>query len=100
MFKIIKKYYKRSRRGEPVIMYHAKDTNGDFKLDKKDKVIVKIDPALKKRKDIERSLMKHEKTELMLRARGVNLNKAHRIARSKESKLTRNKSLSDIWGML
>jgi hypothetical protein len=100
LFKIVKKYYKKPRRGEPIIRYKAKDSNENFRLDKGDKIIIRIDPALKKRRDIERSLMKHEKTELMLRAKGVKLNKAHRIARSKEPKLTRNKSLNDIWKML
>jgi hypothetical protein len=55
------------------------------------------DPILKKHPDFHRAILNHELTEIKARGQGLSLNKAHKIARSKEPKLTKNLSLKQMW---
>lgn len=61
---------------------------------------VKKDPILKKHPQVERHMMKHERTEIKLRAKGVHPVKAHNIARSKEHHSIRKLGLHQMWRKL
>ena len=97
MVRIKQEYFKRSRPGEPPIMYKAWGKRSSNKVTE---VLIKKDPALKSHRELEKAMMKHEMTEIKLRAKGMDVHKAHRIARSKESKATRNLSLRQLWRKL
>ncbi len=97
MVKIRQVYFKRSRPGEPPIMYKAWGKRSTGRVTE---VLIKKDPALKRYPRLEKAMMKHEMAEIKLRAKGMDVNKAHRIARSKESKLTRKLSLKKMWRKL
>ena len=97
MVRIKQEYFKRSRPGEPPITYRAW---GKRSTNKVTKVLIKKDPTLKKNPKLEKAMMKHELVEIRLRAKGMDVKKAHKIAMSKESALTRNLSLKDMWRML
>ncbi len=97
MVKIKQLYFKRSRPGEPPIMYKAWGKRSTGRVTE---VLIKKDPALKGHRQLEKAMMRHEMTEIKLRAKGMDVKKAHKIARSKESKATRNLSLRQMWAKL
>lgn len=97
MVKIKQKWYSRSQRGRPLMTYYAKGYRSSGVVT--DATIYK-DPILKKHPDFERAVLKHEVIEITARGKGIPLNKAHKLARSKESKLTRNLSLNQMWDRL
>jgi len=87
-------YYKRSRPGKAPIRYTAQGYRSSGKVTDVD---LKKDPALKRHPKLEKAMLKHEYDEIRLRSKGMEVGKAHRIARKKESKLIRNKSLRKLW---
>ncbi len=97
MVKIRQEYFKRSRPGEPPIMYKAWGKRSNQRVTE---VLIRKDPALKRHPQLEKAMMRHEMAEIKLRAKGVDVNKAHRIARSKELRLTRTLSLRQMWAKL
>ena len=89
---IVKTYYKVSRKGRPPAKFHAVQHGLGNDVHAK----VTLDPILKKHKDLERGIMKHEKEEIEHWGHGHI--GAHHIARSKEPKLTRNiGGVSGFW---
>lgn len=88
--KIKESYYKRSRPGHSPMKFILKGKTAH----------VKKDPVLKKHPKIEKHMLKHERTEIKLRAKGVHPVKAHNVARSKEHPSIRKMGLSQMWRKL
>jgi hypothetical protein len=89
-------YFKRSRPGNPPIAYTAQGYSSGKVTDAN----IRKDPILKRHPKLERAMLRHEMNEIKLRSRGMNVNKAHRIARSQEPSITRNLSLRQMWDKL
>ena len=90
---ITKTYYKVSRKGREPAKFHAKQPRG-LGTDVHAKVM--LDPILKKHKDLERGIMRHEREEIEHWGHGHIA--SHHVARSKEPKLTRNiGGVSGFW---
>ena len=87
-------YYKRSRPNRPLMWYEAWGRGDGSQVDK---VHIHIDPILKKYPDHLKDSFKHEKTEIVLRHRGVSESKAHKVALSKEGNISKGKSLRQLW---
>jgi hypothetical protein len=94
---IIETYYKVSKKGRSPIRYRSRSYIDSGKLAS---VNIKKDPLLKKNPKLEKAMLKHEMVEIKLRAKGMSIGKAHKIATSKESKLTRGKSMSQLRTMM
>ena len=92
--KIKQQYYKRSRPGKPPIEYRAW---GNRRTGEVHRVLIKKDPVLKKHPKLEKDMMKHEMVEIKLRSKGMGVDKAHKIAMSKERKSTKGKTLKQLW---
>lgn len=92
--KIKQRYYGRSRPGKPPIEYQAW---GNRKTGEVHSVLIKKDPALKKHPKLERDMMKHELAEIKLRSKGMDVEKAHKIAMSKEPKSIKGMTLKQMW---
>jgi hypothetical protein len=90
---ITKSYYKVSRKGREPAKFHATQKGG---LGHDVHAKVKLDPILKKHKDLERGIMKHEKTEIEHWGHGHPA--SQHVARFKEPKLTRTiGGVSGFW---
>ena len=90
---ITKSYYKKSRKGREPAKFYATQRGG---LGHDVHAKVKLDPILKKHKDLERGIMKHEKEEIEHWGHGHPA--AHHVARHKEPRLTRNiGGVSGFW---
>jgi hypothetical protein len=75
-------YYARSRRGKSPASFHAVQHGDTIKAK------VKLDPVLKKHKDLLSGIRKHEREEI--KAWGNGHHTPHLHARSKEPNVTRN----------
>lgn len=73
-------YYKRSNKQRPPATYRAKRKGGKVVAD------IKLDPILKKHKDLRRGVLKHEKDEIRAWARGNTA--PHRYASKREPRVT------------
>jgi len=90
---IKKVYHKKTRIGRPPASFHAKQPKW---VGTTVHAVVKLDPILKKHKDLHRGIMKHEKHEIKAWGQGLPMPHAH--ARTKEPKLTRNiGGVSGFW---
>jgi len=74
-------YYKRSRRGKSPASFHAVQHGDNIKAK------VKLDPVLKKHRDLLRGVRKHEREEITAWGKGHHAPHLH--ARSKEPRITR-----------
>ena len=91
--RLVKKYYKQSRKGREPVTYSAKQPSG---VGTDVHATLYLDPVLRKHKDLRKGLIHHEKEEL--KAWGSGKSGGHTIARKKESKLTRNiGGVSGFW---
>lgn len=81
---ISKRYYKNSRKGREPAIYHAKQPKG---VGTDIHAIVKLDPILKKHRDLRKGILKHESSEI--EAWGKGRTACHRYASSKEPEVTR-----------
>jgi len=90
-YKIV--YYKRSLVGRDPVRYSARQPKG-----KGTTVFAtfRLDPILRKHRDLREAMLKHELNEL--RAWGAGSTRGHSLARSKEPALTRNiGGVSGFW---
>jgi hypothetical protein len=91
--KIKKVYYKRSQKGRDPIKFSASQPKG---VGTDVHAVVKIDPVLRKHKDLRKAMMRHEEYEI--KDWGNGCNKAHYHAKRREPKLTRKiKNVSGFW---
>jgi hypothetical protein len=97
MVKIKQKWYSQTQRGRPLMKYYPKGYRSSGVVIS---ATIYKDPILKKYPDWHRAILNHELTEIKARSKGIPLNKAHKIARSKETKLTKNLSLRQMWDKL
>jgi len=74
-------YYERSRRGKSPASFHAVQHGDNIKAK------VKLDPVLKKHRDLLRGVRKHEREEITAWGKGHHAPHLH--ARSKEPRITR-----------
>jgi len=90
---INKTYYKNSVKGREPIKYSVKQPKG---VGTDVHASIKIDPVLKKHKDLRKALLYHEKREIS--AWGSGKTNAHSLARKREPKLTKNiGGVSGFW---
>lgn len=90
---IKREYYKKSRKGKEPIKYHASQPGG---VGTDVYATLKLDPVLRKHKDLRESLVNHEKNEI--REWGKGSARAHTTARQKEPRLTRDiGGVSGFW---
>ena len=94
MPKIKEVYFKKIRRGHPPAMYQAW---GDGETNRVKKALIKKDPILKKYPKYEKAILGHEYREIKLRSKGMDIKKAHKVARAKEPDWLRVKSLPQMW---
>lgn len=88
-----KEYYSRSKRGREPIKYHAKQPKG---VGTDVFAIVRLDPILRKHKDLQKVLLHHERNELQEWGKGSR--GSHSKARRKEPRLTRSiGGVSGFW---
>jgi hypothetical protein len=92
--KIIEEYYKHSRRGKALMSFHSSVNPETRKIVK---LKIKKDPIFKKYPKHEKALVKHEINEAKLRASGIKKWDAHEYANKLEPKLTRGKSIKQLW---
>ena len=97
MVKIKQKWYSRSQNGRPLMIYYPKGYRSSGVVTS---ATIYKDPILKKHPNWHSAILKHELTEIKARGKGMPLNKAHKLARSKESKLIKNLSLKQMWEKL
>jgi hypothetical protein len=91
--KIKKVYYKRSQRGRDPIKFEAVQPNG-IGTDVHAKI--KIDPILRRHKDLRKAMLGHEVYEIKDWGRGCD--NAHSHAKHREPKLTKNiGGVSGFW---
>ena len=91
--KVKKVYYKRIQKGRDPIKFEAVQPNG---IGEDVHATIKIDPILKKHKDLRKAMLRHEVYEIVDWGRGCN--NAHSHAKRKEPKLTRNiGGVSGFW---
>jgi hypothetical protein len=91
--RVKKRYYKRSQRGREPIKYHASQPRG---IGTDIQATIKIDPVLKRHKDLRKSLLKHEMDEIREWGRGRRA--GHTKARKREPKKIRTiGGVSGFW---
>lgn len=83
--RIRKTYYKRTQKGRDPIKFHAVQPGG---INTDVHAVIKLDPVLRKHKDLRKAMLNHEKYEISDWGRGCT--KAHTHAKRREPKLTRN----------
>lgn len=89
-FQITEAYYKTSKKGRPPAIFHAVQHGDNIKAK------VRLDPVLKKHKDLLRGVLKHEREEI--KAWGNGHHAPHLHARSKEPHVTRKLGgVSGFW---
>ena len=94
MIKIKEEYYKHSRRGKAPMSFHAWQ---DPKTKKITWAKIKKDPIFKKYPKYEAAIKKHELAEIKFREKGESVRSAHLHANKVEPKLTRGKSVRQLW---
>jgi ABC-type arginine transport system ATPase subunit len=95
--KIVESYYKRSRRGKSLMSF---DSSVNPKTKKIVRIAIKKDPIFKKYPKYEKAIVQHELNEAKLRASGIRKWDAHRYAEKLEPKLTRGKTIKQLWSEL
>jgi len=80
-----KRYYKRDRRDESPAIYEARQPKG---VGTDVHATIRMSPVLKKHKDLRKGILKHEIEEIKAWGRGST--RPHRIANSKEPKVTKS----------
>ena len=94
--KIIKKYYRRSQKGRDPIKFHAVQSGG---IGTDVHAVVRLDPILRKHKDLRKAMLNHEEYEITDWGRGCN--KAHHHAKRREPVLTRKiGGVSGFWKLV
>jgi hypothetical protein len=81
---VTKRYYKTTNKKREPISFSANQPRG---IGTDVHAVIKIDPILKKHKDLRKAMLKHEVYEITDWGKGCNL--AHKHAKHKEPKLTR-----------
>ena len=81
---IRKRYRKRSKRGGKPASFHATQPKG---VGTDVHAIIKLDPILKKHKDLRKGILRHERKEIEAWGRGRT--DSHRYANNREPEVTR-----------
>ncbi len=91
--KLRKRYYKRSQKGRSPASFNVRQSEG---VGSTIHATIKLDPVLKKHKDLRESIVKHEVNEIKAWGEGHHAPHAH--ARHKEPKLTKHiGGVSGFW---
>ncbi len=89
--KIRVRYRKVTNPRLAVAKYYPRGTGGKGKPEHITSAVIKLDPILKKRKNVRfrKVILRHETNEILARNRGKTIRQAHKVAVSKEPAWTR-----------
>ena len=92
--KIRKKYLKTNRAWQSPIKFRATQPKGE---NTDVHALIIMQPVLKKHPDLRKPMIRHEVDEIKHWGEGSCCHHAHKHAKSREPKLTRNMSVNSFW---